>query len=192
MRKEGKGCCLRWCAFVQSGTVSVQLHPWFGLVVLFCYPPAPHSGWGAESTSVCLRVLFSAPKLKDHSSWSSQGKAITHSCVPSAFFPTPFQNLPWSTYLCQTLSNLCWVSVQMLSFISCFWIKWVTIFLITAHVKSILRLLSDLRSDHSSICFSKVHFLYQLWLLVINVRGISIIFFCFRFPLFSENLLISD
>lgn len=34
VRREGKVCCLRWCAFVQSGTVSVQLHPWFGLVAL--------------------------------------------------------------------------------------------------------------------------------------------------------------
>lgn len=33
MRRGVKVCCLRWCAFVQSGTVSVQLHPWCGLGV---------------------------------------------------------------------------------------------------------------------------------------------------------------
>lgn len=57
-------CCLRRCTFVQSGTVSVQPHPWFGLVAFaafFCDPPAPPSGWGGRVTvSVCLRVPFSA------------------------------------------------------------------------------------------------------------------------------------
>lgn len=61
-------CCLRWCASVQSGTVSVQPHPWSGLVgvsALFCDPPAPPSGWGGRVTvSVCVRVLFSAPNWR--------------------------------------------------------------------------------------------------------------------------------
>lgn len=50
-------CCLRRCTFVQSGTVSVQPHPWFGLVAFaafFCDPPAPPSGWGAESLSLSV------------------------------------------------------------------------------------------------------------------------------------------
>lgn len=58
----GKGCCLRWCAFVQSGTVSVQPHPWFGLVVFSahrCDPPVPPSGWGAESLSLSVSEFSS-------------------------------------------------------------------------------------------------------------------------------------
>lgn len=58
----GAVCCLRWCASVQSGTVSVQPHPWSGLVVvstLFCDPPAPPSGWGAESLSLSVSEVSS-------------------------------------------------------------------------------------------------------------------------------------
>lgn len=116
-----KGCCLRCCEFVQSGTVSVQPHPCFGLVVisaLFCDPPAPPSGWGGRVTlSVCLRVLFSAPKLEDRSSWSS------HRPYPNPRVPTPFSH-PFSKstlkqlLLAKTLSNPWWAEASSWCFLT--------------------------------------------------------------------------
>lgn len=59
-----KGCCLRKCIFVQSGTVSVQPQPWFGLVVLtslFLWPTSS-TQWvwgGAESLSLSVSEFSS-------------------------------------------------------------------------------------------------------------------------------------
>lgn len=94
------------CIIVQSGTVSVQPHPWFGLVVflaLICYPPVPSSGWGGRVTlSVCLRGLFSAPNWRITAPVSATGLTITlnlftHPCIPTPFFPVKFKIQPKNT-----------------------------------------------------------------------------------------------
>lgn len=73
MRREGMVCCLRWCAFVQSGTVSVQPHPWFwsGDVLSTLLWPTSTTQWmgGAESLSLSQSSLLCS-ELEDHSSCS--------------------------------------------------------------------------------------------------------------------------
>lgn len=106
--RQGRGmvCCLRWCASVQSGTVSVQPHPWSGLVgvsAIFCDPPAPPSGWGGQSHCLCLsQSSLLCSELEDRSSWSATGLTITLNLFTHPHFPTPLFPIPSPNPLCST------------------------------------------------------------------------------------------
>lgn len=116
-----------------------------GLVVdkaHFCDPPAPPSGWGGRVTlSVCLRVLFSAPKWMIAAPNPATGLTIilnlsTHPCVPTPFFPIPskihLEAPPERAHMCARHLNI-------LSFFSVFTdteLKVVAVFPVAAFVKS--------------------------------------------------------
>lgn len=128
-----KVCCLRWCTFVQSGTVSVQPHPWFNLVGFrapFCNPPAPPSGWGGRVTvSVCLRGLFSDPNWR-----------ISASDQPQAFITLNLFTLPCVPIYLSSLSLLFFFYFFLDFSVTCIWcilslsINWKQWFMIYTYV----------------------------------------------------------
>lgn len=83
---------------------------WSGgvFLALFCDPPAPPSGWGRQSHSLCLyQSSLLCTKLEGHSSCSCQ-RPIRN---PEPFFlplpsdyplPSPFQNPPWNIHQVHT------------------------------------------------------------------------------------------
>lgn len=88
VRRGGKGCCLRWCAFVQSCTVSVQLHPWFGLGVL--EPTSAVQWMERQSLFLCLcqrSLLCLEPK--DPSSCSNPSPQPPRPVSPTLVFQHP-------------------------------------------------------------------------------------------------------
>lgn len=90
VRRGGKGCCLRWCAFVQSCTVSVLLHPWFGLGAL--EPTSAVQWMERQSLFLCLLSEVSSllgtegSQLLFKSQPSATPTRFTHPCLPTPFF----------------------------------------------------------------------------------------------------------
>lgn len=89
VRREGKGCCLRWCAFVQSCTVSVQLHPWFGLVALESTSAVQWMERQSLFLCLCQRSLLCL-EPKEPSSCSNHSPQPPRPVPPTLVFQHPF------------------------------------------------------------------------------------------------------
>lgn len=95
--EEGaKVACLRVRASVQSGTVSVLLHPRCGLevftVALLWSTSTTRWMGGRVTLSVCIRVLFSAPNWRSTAPSATPGQSVT--LIPPLSCPPPSQSLP--------------------------------------------------------------------------------------------------
>lgn len=115
----------------------------------------PVHGVGRVTLSVCLRVLFSASNWRIAAPDPATGLTITLNLFTQPRVPTPV--FP-TTYKIHLMLRLCLTIVEPQSLI-----EGVTIIPITACVKSTLRLLPNLTSDHTcSVFFKSPYLIYQL------------------------------
>lgn len=113
-----------WRAFVQSGTVSVQLHPRCGLevfsVALFSGPPAPPGGWGAESHSLSVSEFSSLHQTGGPQLLLLKAKASPWTPFPAPTFPVPSKNLPWSLHSVHSLREILNLIKYLIILTKCF------------------------------------------------------------------------
>lgn len=114
-----------WRAFVQSGTVSVQLHPRCGLevfsVALFSGPPAPPGGWGAESHSLSVSEFSSLHQTGGPQLLLLKAQSITLNPLSCPHLPRPFQkNLPWSLHSVHSLREILHLIKYLIILTKCF------------------------------------------------------------------------
>lgn len=94
VRRGGKVGCLRWCAFVQSGTVSVQLHPSFGLVAFRSTSAIQWMGRQSLFLCLCQRSLLCFA-LKEPSSCSNHSPQLPRPAPPTPSSITlPLRSFP--------------------------------------------------------------------------------------------------